>query len=130
MFETLDESNFVLYAAKYYQNPNCSGEDEFLEDLKRIKYLKRLFVKYESTNELKERLAINHLTVLYNVFYSDACTRMLVYKLREYLQYLKPFLITMSYWKERIGPIGLDKEIIVSTDIPMDEFIIHKLRRL
>ena len=94
----LDESNFILYAAKYYDNINCSSYDEFEDDLKRIKYLKKLFKKYRDTGELKVRLILNHLIILYNVFEHTACTNMLCFKLFDYLDLLKPFLIFLSFW--------------------------------
>mgnify|MGYP006251878411 FL=1 len=65
MFETLDDSNFMLFAAKYYDNPSCVDTNEFEDDLSRIKYIKRLFRKYKDTGELRERLIFNHLIVLY-----------------------------------------------------------------
>ena len=63
--ETLDNSNFLLYAAKHYDNPQCFDTKEFYDDLKRFKYLKRLFNRYKETGDLKERLIINHLQILY-----------------------------------------------------------------
>ena len=63
MYENLTEENFMLFAAKYYENPHCTDLLEFHDDLKRIRYLKRLFKKYEQTGELKERLILNHLLV-------------------------------------------------------------------
>lgn len=130
MFDTLDDSNFILYAAKYYENPNGIDEKEFIEDLGRIKSIKRLFSRYKERNDVNERLIMNHLIVLYNVFYHEACTRMLCYKLNEHLNYLKPFLVYLSYWQEKIEPIGYGKETIIGSDVPMDEYIIHKLRKL
>lgn len=130
MFDTLDDSNFILYAAKYYDNPSGADENEFMEDLSRIRSIKRLFARYKEKNDINERLIMNHLIVLYNVFYHEACTRMLCYKLYGYLSYLKPFLVYLSYWQEKIEPIGYEKEIIIGSDVHMDEYIIHKLRKL
>lgn len=130
MFDTLDDSNFTLYAAKYYDNPSGVGEAEFEDDLNRIRYIKRLFIKYKERNELNERLILNHIIILYNVFYYRACTRMLVYKLRKYLDCLKPFLVYLSYWDDNIEPIGIDKEKIIGTEISLDPYIVHKLRKL
>jgi hypothetical protein len=130
LIHTIDDSNFVLYAAKYYENPNGVGEKEFMEDLGRIKSIKRLFARYKEKNDINERLIMNHLIVLYNVFYHEACTRMLCYKLNDNLNYLKPFLVFLSYWQEKIEPVGYEKEIIIGSDVPMDEYIIHKLRKL
>ena len=87
--DKIDESNFILFAAKFYDNPQCMDESEFFDDLKRFKYLKRLFNKYKEGGELKERLVLNHLIVLYNLF-EEGATRMLFFKLRNYLDILKP----------------------------------------
>jgi hypothetical protein len=66
--EYIDNDNFILFAAKHYENPQCYDSDEFYDDLKRFKYIKRLFGKYEESGELRERLILNHLIILYNVF--------------------------------------------------------------
>ena len=91
MFETLDDSNFLLFAAKFYDNPNMMDALEFDDDVNRIKYIKRLFSKYRDGKTLRERLILNHIIILYNVFDARACTRMLCYRLYEYLDYLKPY---------------------------------------
>jgi len=126
----LDNSNFVLYAAKYYENASCVDETEFNEDLARIKSLSKLFNRYMKTGELNDRLILNHLTVLYNVFEHRALTRMLVYKLYGYLYYLKPFLILLGYWPEKIENIGPDNITIIGSDIPMDSNIVKLLREI
>lgn len=108
----LNEKNFVLFAAKYYDNPSCYDMEEFEDDLNRIKYLKRLFKKYKNHGELKERLIINHIIILYNVFENKACTKMLRYKLSDYLPYLKPFLMYLNYWDTSSDGIIMDREII------------------
>lgn len=130
MFDTLDDSNFILFAAKYYDNPSGLGEQEFEDDLSRIRYIKRLLVRYKESGELNERLILNHTIVLYNVFYHEACTRMLVFRLRKYLSSLKPFLVYLSYWNDDIEPIGIDKEKIIGSDIPLDPYVVKKLRKL
>ena len=118
--------NFELYAAKFYDNPNCLDVEEFNDDLNRISYIKRLFKRYRNTGEIKERLVLNHLTVLYNVFYHEACTRMLVLRLNEYVDILKPFLMYLNYWPEKI--IGIEDQIL-SSDVVLDIGIIAKLRK-
>ncbi len=126
-FEKLDESNFLLYAAKHYDNPQCLDTEEFYDDLKRFKYLKRLFGKYEESGELRERLIINHLIVLYNVFGIHA-TRMLFYKLDQHYSYLKPFLVLLNYMPDKVI-ISADR-IIYSSDIAMNQHIIDVLRKI
>jgi hypothetical protein len=125
----LDDSNFFLYAARNYLNP-CVDEQEFIEDLTRIKNLRRLFGRYEKHGDLKERLIINHLMVLYNVFEHRALTRMLVFRLYDHLHILKPFLMLMNYWPERIENIGPENVTIISTDIFMDMKIVEVLRKI
>ena len=71
MNENLTDENFVLYCAKYYDNPSCQSTEEFLDDLKHIKYIKKLITRYVENGELKERLILNHLTILYNLGYSS-----------------------------------------------------------
>ncbi len=130
MFETLDDSNFMLFAAKHYDNPSCVESAEFEDDLSRIKYIKRLFRKYKDTNELRERLIFNHLIVLYNVFPHQQCTRMLCFKLYDYLSYLKPFLIQLNYWPKLVDAVGINSIVIIDSDISMDQYIVDKIRKI
>jgi hypothetical protein len=128
MFENLNDDNYMLFAAKYYENAHCTDLLEFHDDLKRIRYIKRLFKKYEQSGDLKDRLIFNHLIVLYNVFDHRAMTRMLCYKLDDQLQYLKPFLIFLNYWRTDLGE--LDGKKIIDSDIPVDMGITQRLREL
>lgn len=130
MFEVLNDSNFVLYAAKFYDNPSCESYEEFENDLNRIRYIKKLLKKYEKDGELKERLILNHLIILYNVFTPSACTRMLCFRLHSQLEYLKPFLVLLNYWPEYIEPyVVASREFsVVGSDINMDINIVNVLR--
>lgn len=130
MVNKVDETNFMLYAAKHYDNPQCFDTLEFYDDMKRFKYLKRLFNRYEECGELKERLIINHLIVLYNVFGPEHCTRMLFYKLKEYYKYLVPFLILLGYLPQQVTGVGLDNKTIITSDIELDSQIIEVLRQI
>jgi hypothetical protein len=125
----LDDNNFFLYAAHHYLNP-CVDEIEFQEDLARIKNLRRLFSRYERKGELKERLILNHLMVLYNVFEHKALTRMLAFRLYDHLPLLKPFLMLLNYWPERIENIGPLSETIRSNDVMMDMRVVEILRKI
>jgi hypothetical protein len=125
----LDDNNFFLYAAHHYLNP-CVDEIEFQEDLARIKNLRRLFSRYERKGELKERLILNHLMILYNVFEHKALTRMLAFRLYDYLPMLKPFLMLLNYWPERIENIGSFSETIRSNDVMMDMRVVEVLRKI
>lgn len=130
MRDQLDETNFLLYAAKHYDNPHCYDTLEFYDDLNRFKYIKRLFNRYEETGELKERLIINHLTVLYNIFGVEPATRMLFLKLRGHFHLLKPFLVLMGYMPDIVHNIGIDSKNIINSDIPMDPHIVEILRNI
>jgi hypothetical protein len=110
MKDKLSPNNFVLYAMKMYSNPLCTGIEEFKEDIMRIKYIKRLLLKYKNNGELKERLILNHLIILQNVFGAEACTRILFYKLpKELHSYLKTFLDYLQYLPLEIPEIDLSK---------------------
>jgi len=126
----LDDSNFTLFAARHYENPSCVDETEFQEDLGRIRNLQRLISRYVKTGELKDRYILNHLIALYNVFQRDAMTKMLVFKMKDQLQYLKPFLVLMGYWPEKVEGIGKKNETIIGSNIPMDPMIVTVLRRI
>ena len=121
----LTEETFLLYAAKHYDNPQLQSEEEFYDDLKKFKYIKRLFNKYAETGKLKERLILNHIVVLCNVFGPEAAVKMLFLRLPEYLHYLKPFLIMLSVLPERIE---VGDKVYLSSDINIDETIVKRLR--
>ena len=129
MIDKLDESNFMLHAAKHYDNPQCFDTLEFYEDMSRFKYIKRLFNRYEETGELKERLILNHLIILYNVF-GPATTRMLFFKLNGHLHLLKPFIILLGFMPDKVYGVGIENKTITSSDIPMDEKIVKLLRKI
>ena len=130
MFDTIDESNFVLYAARHYDNPHCLETVEFYEDLSRIKYIKRLFNKYDDTGELRERLILNHLIVLFNVFGPVPSQRLLFLKLSDHYKYLKTFLVYLNLCPDAIEHIGMDDATIDTTLIEMDEEIMQRLKAL
>lgn len=130
MIDKLDEANFFLYAAKHYENPYCYDTLEFYDDLNRFKYLKRLLSRYEETGELRERLILNHIIVLYNIFGVEPTTRMLFLKLRGSYHVLKPFLVLLNYMPDVVKRIGIEGKDIKSSDIVMDEHVVEKLRQI
>jgi hypothetical protein len=122
----LNEENFLLYAIKNYDNPECKSMTEFEEDLNRFVYLKRLFRKYHKTGELKERLILNHIITFYNVFGVHAATKILFYKIEPELHYiLKTFLVYLNYI-----PNEFPKSEMYILNVDMDESIIKTLRNL
>lgn len=122
----LNDSNFLLYAAKAYDVKKSSGADEFYEDLKRFQYLKRLFKRYEEAGDLKVRLILNHIIVLYNCFGPEA-THMLFFKLKEYHSCLKPFVLFLNYMPEMIR---YENVVIPNSNIPLDPRIVQELRSI
>ena len=100
-FSKLTPENINMFAMKHYDNPSCVDEQEFLDDMKRFKYLKRLFRKYDTSKDLKMRLIINHIIVLANVFGVDAATTLLFFKIeKSHWPILKAFLIFLRYMQE------------------------------
>jgi hypothetical protein len=95
-FDELNESNYLLFAIKFYNNPQAVTKDDFEDDLKRIKYIKRLLKRYKNTGVLKTHLILNHLIVLFNVF-NDATVPLLFYNLEQDLwPAIKSFLIYLE----------------------------------
>ncbi len=120
VFEELTNKNFELYAAHHYNNPECMDVEEFKEDLSRFKYLKRLLKRYETDQDLQERLILNHLIVIYNVFGIKAANRMVWFKINnEHYHYIKPFLVFLHYLPEE-----------EKVEIRMDPVIVERLRGL
>lgn len=130
MIDQVDETNFLLYAAKHYDNPHCYDTVEFYEDLNRFKYIKRLLNKYEETGEIKDRLIINHLTIIYNVFGAEAGTRLLFLKLGKYLHLIKPFLILLGTLPDVVRRVGFEGHDIITSEIPMEQVVVDALRKI
>ena len=122
----LEEDSFLLYAAKYYDIRMAASADEFYDDLKRFQHLKRLFKRYDEDDDLKVRLILNHLTVIYNCFGAEA-TPMLFLKLEDYHKALKPFVIMLGYMPE---VVEYSSNKIISSEIPLDPKIVKELREL
>jgi len=126
MIDDLNDENFMIYAMKCYDSPNCIMS-EFEEDLKRIKYIKRLIKRYKTTGELKERLILNHIIILSNVFGTRNAVRMLFFKLDEQdYQILKTFLMFLDYMPDYIT--GIRGKDIWSRNISVDLFVGKRLR--
>lgn len=125
----LDESNFLLYAAKHYDNPQCFDTIEFYEDLKRFKYIKRLFNRYIEDGDLKERLILNHIVILFNLFGVEPAIKMLFFKCKGQESLLAPFLIALNNLPERVEGIGIENRTIITSSIPLDINIVNALRK-
>ena len=128
-FDVLNEKNFVMYCAKNYSNPSCTGSEEFFGDLKRVKYIKKLITRYIETGDLKERLILNHIIVLHNCFGSTVLNKILYLKLKPQMKQVKPFLVMLNILQENIKNVG-DEDIVYTDQIEMDPFIISRLRQL
>ena len=126
MFENLNNDNFLIYAIKNYNNPGCEGMSDLEDDLKRFKYVKRLLNRYEKTGVPNERLVINHLIVLYNVF-GPAATKMLFYKLEDkYWINLKTYLVFLNRLPlETVVSKGMKQD-----EIPLNNELIKYLRKI
>ena len=115
-FDELNEDNYILFAIKYYENPQSVTMEDFESDLKRIRYVKRLLKRYKNTGELKTHLILNHLIILFNVF-NDAAVPLLFYNLeKELWPSIKSFLLFLNrlpeYPKTQIHEIVEDSECL------------------
>ena len=120
MYEKITRENVAMFAIKHYNNPQCEGEKEFYDDMKRFKYIKRLLRKYHEQGVLKERLLLNHIIITRNLFGTEACVTLLLFKIqKEYWATLKSFLLYLNMLREH--------ELI---EIPHNEFVLEELRKL
>lgn len=128
MIDSLNDDNFLIFAMKSYDSPNTILS-EFEEDLKRIKYVKRLIKRYKSTGELKERLILNHLIILSNVFGTKQSVRMLFFKIdQEDHHILKSFLMFLRTMPDVVE--GIRGSNIKSGNIPIDLFVCQRLKSI
>jgi hypothetical protein len=123
--EKLNEGNFLVYAMHHYDNPQCHSLQEFEEDIKKFLYLKKLLSRYKNYDELRERLILNHIIVLYNIF-GESATRMLFYKIDASCW---DVLVTFLVYLDRM-PAELPEYGIILSDIVLDETIISTLRKI
>jgi len=114
MYENITSDNVMMFAIKHYDNPQCEGEKEFHDDMKRFKYVKRLLRKYKDYDILKERLLLNHIIVLNNLFGPEACVTLLLFKIqREHWETLKSFLLFLNTIRENeLSDVKENQEVL------------------
>jgi len=120
-YEPLTEENFNVFCQNYYFNPECSGKEEFMDDMKRVKYIKRLLQKihkHKTLKSIRERLIINHLIILKNVFGEEKLMRILFFRLDPRLHsYLKSFLVFLKFKNLDIPEVNY---MVLNTDPRVD----------
>lgn len=127
--DKLTEQNFLLFCAQHYDNSRYVSTEEFVEDLNRIKYIKKLITRYVENDDLKERLILNHIIILNNCFGPEALCKILYLKLKLQMKYIKPFLVLLNILPEKI--YNVNDEFVIDTNlIEMDTNIIDKLRKV
>ena len=127
IFDDLNDDNFLMFTMKEYNDIQCTDIEEFYDDLKKIKYIKRLFNVYKNNGQLKERLILNHFIIFYNVFTVQAGTRILFYKIeKDFWPMLKTFLIYLDRMPDKIESIR--GEVILASNIQLDDGIVSRLR--
>ena len=113
-FESLNDKNALMFAIKHYNNPQSVTVDDFMEDMKKFKYLKRLLKRYLKTGILRVNLILNHLIILFNVF-NDATIPLLMYKLeKEYWSLIKTFLLYLNRYPENpafLRDVDIDEDV-------------------
>ena len=124
-FNELTNENYLMFALLHYDNPHCVDIKEYFEDVRKLKYIKRLFNRYKEDGVIKERLILNHIISFYNVFDNAAATRLLFFRVgTEYHSLLKTFLVFLNKMPEQVN------ENLYSSDIQLDKEIIELLRTL
>ena len=128
-FNDINENNIEFFCMPHYDNPQCINTEDYSEDMKRFKYLKRHLNHYLASGELKERLILNHLIMIYNLFDNESGTRILFYKIEESSwAVLKPFLIYLKRMPNRVK--GIRGKDIRDSDITLDQHVVKQLRCL
>jgi hypothetical protein len=122
----LTDDNFIIYAAKCYDMKKSSSDEEFQKDLKRLVFLKKLFVRYEKNDDLQIRLILNHIIILYNCFGIGA-TPMLFFRLEGYHHVLKPFIMFLGFLPDKVTYDGI---VINTKEILLDPKIVSELRKI
>ena len=114
MFEKITADNVRMFAMKHYNNPQCEGEKEFHDDMKRFKYIKRLLRKHKESGILKEGLLLNHIIILNNLFGPEACVTLILFKIqREYWETLKSFLLYLNIVRDdELSEIIANQEVL------------------
>jgi hypothetical protein len=121
-FDELNENNYIMFAIKHYENPHAVTQEDFYEDLRRFKWIKRLLKKYKNTGYLKCHLLINHFIILYNVF-GEAATPMLFYNIdRDLWPVIKTFVVYLGRLPEYPRS--------ALHDIPLEENCLHMLNQI
>lgn len=127
--EKLTDHNFFLFCAQHYDNSRYISTEEFVEDLNRIKYIKKLITRYVENGDLKERLILNHIIILNNCFGPDVLCKILFLKLRPQIKFIKPFLVLLNILPDKI--YNVDDEFEIDTNlIEMDQTIVDRLRKV
>lgn len=128
-YEKLTNDNYLIFCAQHYNGNKYYTTEEFVEDLNRVKYIKKLITRYIESDELKERLILNHIIVLNNCFGPEITCKILYLKLKKQMKYVKPFLILLNILPEKI--YNVDEDEIIDTNLTeMDSIIIEKLREV
>ena len=124
-FNELTNENYLMFALLHYDNPHCIDIKEYFEDVRKLKYIKRLFNRYKEDGVMKERLILNHIISFYNVFDNEAAARLLFFRVgEEYHSLLKTFLVFLNRMPDKIN------ENLYSDSIQLDDKIIEILRNL
>lgn len=121
LFDKLTNKNFQAFALQNYDDPQCEDIEDFHEDLRRFRYLKRLLYRHHEYGEIRERLMLNHIITLFNVFGFEPCMRMLEFKIKEetYWTSIKTMLLYLGYVEESF-----------KSHISIDEKLVQRLREL
>ena len=129
MNEKLTNENYLIFCAQHYNGNKYYTTEEFVEDLNRVKYIKKLITRYIENDDLKERLILNHIIILNNCFGPEILSKILFLKLEQQMKYVKPFLVLLNILPEKIHNVG-DYEILNTDMIEMDQSIIQILRKI
>lgn len=126
----MTSTNWTVLAMRAYDNPSCTGIDEFQSDMRHFKYVRKLITHYKKTGELKERLVLNHVILLSNVLGPQLTVRILFLKMSDYLSSLAPFLLFLNILPDVVVAVGDDGRDFRTDEIGLDPIVVSALRRM
>ena len=129
LYDDLNDSNIEPYCIKHYDNPQCLAMEDYHNDMRRFKYIKRLLNQFSNDNEIKVRLLLNHIIMVYNIFDNEAATRILFFKIdSKHWDILKTVLIFLNRMPKNIK--GINSRNIIASDIQLNDKIVTMLREI
>lgn len=114
MMVELNSETFPLYAVQAYNNPLCTSEREYREDLNRLVTLKRNLSRFvNDPDSISIKLVVNSFISYFNVFELKPAVNMLFFNMKPELQpHAKAILYFLNLLPYQIDCIDLNMVVM------------------